>query len=313
MNMSNHAKYKSLKNNIIDDYNSMANIGWIGRARELSDFLCNGYEKSERLNDQIEPGYFTGNLDSNIVFIMLNPGASQNHHMKELFELRVKYRFKNNAEGYLEDYLQRQKEYGKVDRERMDNFDTKQAAFLLPFGFKELKLTQFWDEKETTSNIASNKNVDLIKIYRNAALENKENVISNKLQLELIPYGSRVFDTKIYRDNIKHLDKYFENIFDIISEKERKIIIFGGTIFNPILEEYQKLHPEKVKLFKRENFEITEKINGSCRGVVISTEKGRVRGIIANTFANRSLPNAPHLMKKYGKSCYEIYKSLALE
>ena len=193
-----------------EDLLSLYNEDYIESARILNKNLGFNF-----ISENCKPMYFTGKFDAKTVFLMLNPGANAGN-----------YSFKNSEKNSYEnfnDFFQKQLNhyinYGIEDSGRIDNFDLKQAAFL--FGFKDsgIDIPDFVKEK--------NKEI---------MLKAKENVLMQKLQLELVPYLSveflNIFDNKkLALQNIVFFTNYIDRIFDAIVFHKRKYVIFGAKQF----------------------------------------------------------------------------------
>ncbi|MBL8003845.1 MAG: hypothetical protein JNL36_02005 [Candidatus Kapabacteria bacterium] len=242
------------------------------------------------------PMYFTGQFDAKTVFVMLNPGDG---NAVESFLTVHKGKFKNLEEFIIEE-INSKICYGRIDRKRLDSFDLKQAAFLSNFEESGIYIPEhFWEKDICTKYTA------------------KENVLMQKLQLELIPYASNTFNLfKNLNEAIKHIEK-FENhifrIFDSIFEYERKFVIFGSkqfyNIFKTLSEKYQdivsidfgNLNIEKIpNLSKRVSF----------RNIKIRYFNKSVNALIANSFPRRDLPNAYPQMSLYGRLCFQNYGNI---
>lgn len=264
------------------------------------------------------PGYFTGNRDAETVFVQLNPGL-------DATEADIRWDFETKhfrKESFVDDYKDSRKKYGKNDRMREDSFDFKQAAFL-------------YDWKDSGINFLpnvdwNNKNDKTIHLW----LDSKEQVLMDKLQLELVPYASSKFDI-----NKEHLDLLFPFVDTLLEEifrpqEGRKYVIFGGD-FDDLFKLYNEKKNKTIfeDLTRKENvFEI----NGTqmsenekrARGFVIKKDNNvlssalnykvirihfdgkQQKALIAYTYPKKDLTNAFRIMQAYGKFCYEAYNKL---
>ena len=206
---------KPLKKDLLNLYNE----DYIKAARLLNKNLVRNF-----ISDNCKPMYFTGKYDAATVFIMLNPGAKSSNYSFKIDEKNKYLDFDDFYQKYVSYHIN----YGFIDKNRMDNFDLKQAAFL--FGFKDsgINIPDFIQVKE-----------------KEIMLRAKENVLMNKLQLELIPYLSVEF-VKIF-DNLdlalKHIDffaPHIKRILDTITFYERKYVIFGAKQFYYLFQAYKE-------------------------------------------------------------------------
>ena len=236
------------------------------------------------------PQHFTGNRKAETVIVMLNPGkdtAKADRQRKENIDAAKDFD-KKDVDSFINSYIKTLKDFGKIDYNRLDNFDLKQAYFL-----------KAW----TNSGIAL---PDELKKSEETMKKAKEAVISQKLQLELIPYCSRQFS--ITNPKIDLICEYVETLFDEIFAHKREYIIFGAGIFERVFKAYNKIKGKTVIDLNGKKVKTPlKKINGSCRVIKISWNGEERRAIIAYTFPSQALPNAPDLMEKYGKFCFEKY------
>ena len=256
------------------------------------------------------PSYFVGNLTAKTVFVMLNPGyeESTKNNNKSNYE-NVRREFENEiselpVEDRLGKYLDHAINFGKYDRYRPDNFDTKQAAFLYAFNIKDLKLPEkmFWELDESGKQI----------LNKHLQMEAKESVLMHKLQLELFPYGSRKFDTGKVKKCSEILPEYVELLLETITAAPRELVVFGGGIFVDLFKEYNRLKENiTFQIGKNEKFGgIMEKVKLSCCTVTINWKGTQITGLIANSFPMQSLPNAPRRMYAYGEECRKLIQAL---
>ena len=260
------------------------------------------------------PGYFTGNRDAETVFVQLNPGLDA-----EDADARWDFETKHfRKENFIDDYKDSRKNFGKNDRMREDPFDFKQAAFL-------------YDWKDSGINFLpnvdwNNKNDKTFHLW----LDSKEQVLMDKLQLELVPYASSGFE--INKNNLDLLFPFVDTLLEEIfrPEKGRKYVIFGGD-FDDLFRLYNK---EKEDVFK----DLTGKTNiFQINGMHMSDAEKRTRGfvvkknnsvlssalnykvininfdgkqqkaLIAYTYPKKNLTNAFRIMQAYGKFCFDEY------
>lgn len=219
----------------------------------------------EEYFDTANPHFFSGNLKAKLIMVQLNPK-------------REKKDFFKKASNPFEYYLDFYSNYGKYvygigsKRNFKSKFDQKLIRFLKP--------------------------MDLIDLYSNDIFENLENVVDQKLQIELIPFGSPNFDyTKIPK---AELDEYIEQILCLITSVERSCIIFGGRVFSRILSPFiisKELHRFKLQKvngeYSKNKYEI-EKLS-------LSFEGKSFNAFIATHFAIQGMP-----VQAYGRKLAEL-------
>jgi hypothetical protein len=271
--------------------------------KDLSDlFTKDKIEEAIRLNNNLgmnyfssnfKPMFFNGNYEAKTVFVMLNPGAGKND----------KYSFLNtqeraellNLENFIDKYISEQRYAGQY-KNKIDNFDLKQAAFLYDFQNSGINIPDFF----------SNTNQNECK------LKAQESVLINKLQLELIPYYSSnfigLFDTE--KNASKNIDSFMPHIkrtLDVITEFEREYVLFGAKQFYYLFKAYND-KSNAVKFYKYNATKIDglkNKISWQC--IEIIHNRKIIKGLIANSFPRRDLPNAYNAMRKYGEICFNDF------
>ena len=277
------------------------------------------------------PSYYTGKRDAKTVMVMLNPGSdviSQNNPF--VTEIALERAMKelgitnpSSKDDFVNLFVQGSSNYGDIDKDkegeiRIDNFDIKQAAFL-----------KAWDRNKSCVVIPDrfpDRLKDLEKEDRDKLLrKTKQNVLMQKLQLELIPYASREF--KNIKDvNLKFLFPYVETLFDEIFSHERNYVIFCSDFFEKLFKKYSKVmgdrgsiqfeglenEPHPNPLFKKKNKNGEEKETMAyCTPIKITYNKGKamtsMHAVIAHTFPSKALPNAYYKMQEYGQFCYDEF------
>ena len=240
------------------------------------------------------PQHFVGNRDAKTVFVMLNPGSNTEGAEKELAKRKKTYDC-TSAEAFIESYVREMCDFGKIHRidNPSDPFDVKQAAFLKPWKDSGITLPDaFPQDKEMFADA-------------------KEAVLTQKLQLEFIPYASNKFNPKSrdIKENIAQLVPFVETLLEEIFRKERTNVIFGYGKFYNVFKAYNKakgstiidMSAKEVKSDKLKSYA------GRCRVITLNWNGKKQKALIAHTFACQSLQNAPDLMQKYGKFCYEQF------
>ncbi len=233
-------------------------------------------------------GYYSGDLEAKTVMVMFNPGCDVSVANSNLPNELQKRNMKNAVDfANFHDYS---KNYGHYDRLRQDAFDLKQAFFL-----------KSWQN----SGIAIPKSL-CANSGKQAKLDSKEIVLTQKLQLDLIPYASSKFEE--FTGNISLVFPFLETLFDAIFSFPRKYVIFCSGKFETIFKEYEKANPGTISCIRKAKKKIPGRENAvSCSVITVKYQSKEIRAIIANTFHDRSLPNAYNQMEAYGEFCYQEF------
>ena len=279
-----------IQKDLTELYNGGDNQGEIKNALALNGLIQAKPEQTSFATRAL-PGYYAGDRKAKTVLVMLNPGMDVDEANDNLKCDICKRSMKNAAD--IENYHKWCVEYGHIDRSRLDNFDLKQAFFL-----------HNW--KDTGISLPENLCASP-KSGKQTLLDAKEAVLTQKLQMDLIPYASSSFST--LNNNLLSLTiPFVETLFDEIFSQDRNYVVFCSKKFETVFKEYNKVHQGAIDFVSTESQIIPgSKINGSCSIVLIHHQNKTVKALIANTFPNQALPNAYHLMEKYGDFCYQQY------
>ncbi len=237
----------------------------ISRAKELSELT------GMHVNHNEYPSYFFGDPQAKFVMIHLNPKQQDNKSDK--YEGNLKF-------AGFDEYFKFHRYYGKIhygehsERTLKSPFDQKQIRFIKPFNVIEF-------------DHSGNK------------YSNLEKVIDDKLQLELLPFGSSKFETALIKGNL--LKPYIETLLNTISSQEREYVIFCGKVFETLLKDY--IVSKKDYDFKLPKVDgSTAKNNSSFSKIVINFNGKEISAGIAKSFAQQGLN-----MSEYGIKCCELY------
>ncbi|WP_182405144.1 hypothetical protein [Psychrobacter sp. GP33] len=225
------------------------------------------------VNHNEYPSYFFGNPDAKFVLVHLNPKQKDNYSDK--YEEEFKHKSFN-------EYLCFHRNYGKfkygelATKKSKSRFDSKQVNFIKPF--------------------------NVIDLNDNDAFVNLEKVIDDKLQLELIPFGSDSFKTNLMQ--LSTLVPYTDLLLDTITQQKRDYVIFCGKVFDILLKDYVLNRKDySFKLQKKDG--TTAKNNVNFSKIVLTYKGKKINAGIAQSFAQQGLTGA--IMKEYGRKCYELY------
>lgn len=206
---------ESFKKNIQSNFNEWKEQGKCSQAIELNKKIGREYFCESN------PHFFTGDLSADLVLVHLNPKRNKNK-VSEVYDVE-KPKF-NSFEKYF-DYFRYfgRYNYGEnSERTHKSPFDKKQIRFLKP--------------------------LNILPFTGHDVYKDLEIVMDNKLQIELIPFGSDNFN---YNEvGVKNIEPYIDNILSLIAAKERKLVVFCGRVFDSILNDYvskKKIHEFKLQ------------------------------------------------------------------
>ena len=293
---------------LYEDFKDLMEHGQMRRAVKLSRELSECIGRPIYFSHTNKPHHAVSNLDAPTVFVHLNPGSyTGDTSSPEKFyaeKWNKDYFFKENElphsaglDEVISAYKKWRMEYAHnrfIKNNEIDNFDLKQACFLLHWPNSGIDL-----KKEDLKD-------------RNTQRHNIVNVIDQKLQLELFPYASSEIDT---HSIVQALEKkpdiiapYIENLFNIIVQHPRRYVLFGSRLYQSVFRTY---HSKIQSIIDFEESEqrfsgITQ--NRLSFSFMRLNWKGTKLNIgIAHSFARRDLPNAFDKMANYGQLCYEHF------
>ena len=279
----------------------------ITEAEQLSQDL---FDEPDCFSTHGLPGYYTGDREAKTVMVMLNPGSdvlSRNNPFATEEALKKLNMRTDSIDLFVDTFKEGSANFGEKDADRVDNFDVKQAAFLKDWP-EDCGVVIPEDFPDKVSSLAGKENEK----KRNKLLQNvKQNVLMQKLQLELIPYASREFKS-IGNERIKHLFPYVETLFDEIFRcEERKYVIFCSDFFYRLFELYSKSeYPGTIDIDDKQSRKVFNNgKNSYCTSIRINYGGKSMKAIIAHTFPNKTLPNAYEIMREYGAFCYDVWKN----
>jgi len=264
---------KTLKNYYLElvehTFFEWVSMGYCSGAKKINDII--GYEYFGITN----PHFFTGDLDSDLVLIHLNPKRDVDSKTNKY----PKFSAKESGFSNFEDYINYYSNFGKINyglksnRKHKSPFDHKQIRFLKPFNLLPL------DNSDRFLNLA--------------------NVIDKKLQLELIPFGSKDFNFR--KVGLSNLKSYIELILMLIVGQKRKYVIFCGTVFRDLLKDY--IVEQNRIAFKLKKKDGQETINEfEIINIIISINGQDLICAIAPQFAKQGYP-----VEEYGLKVKSLY------
>lgn len=277
---------KTLYQHIETDIRSLVERGFVENARSLNEAIGNGKVFAELGT----PMYFNGNPEATTVFAMLNPGAGGD-------EFNLQFKEGEDIRTIVDKYIETHIQYGDLDRDRHDNFDLKQASFLSGFPESGIDIPDYITNPDTTIK-----------------LQAKQNVLMQKLQLELVPYTSKTFlnifdNLEMALQNLDPFLPHINRLLDTIIEKKRTYVLFGSQQYAQIfyamkLKGYADIEVGTPAVFTIDGLKNKVYFNT----VVIHHNGERIEAGIPYSFPRKDLPNAHIQMKKYGEACYQEMK-----
>lgn len=209
-----------LKNTINNQIKELLDSGEVRECRDLNVFIKEkareGIFENYKLAEKALPMHFSGNLDSKIVFIELNPGYGDMYPKISNNSLIMKG-FSNFPEQKITDlktYIEYFKSLGLFKAENREkegkgvsSFDQKQWHFF--HGIELLRLTGIEPNHADTKKIRS-----------------------EILQLEIVPFMSKRFDFKYFEE--KYISERIVKIKEIINACKRDYIFITGNDGNTL-------------------------------------------------------------------------------
>lgn len=327
----------------VEQYNEFKLSGADALAELFSNKKDNNSGQSgEVISTHGLPGFFAGDRDAKTVMLMLNPGQDvslANNPITTYDRIKRSGINIDSLDDFISTFKKSSENYGEIDKDRADNFDLKQAAFLkhwddcgvvIPDSFEVVgengEITQYagflsdkYKELYENKKLSKDDKKALAVIHKKA----KRIVLMQKLSMDLIPYASRKFEG-ISPKKMELLFPYLETLFHEIFEKDRKYVIFCSNFYEDLFKRYnkwneRKWHIEGLAGPKEKDENVLNNSKVSCRPITIKYRKEEEiknrqevkklncsqNAIIAHTFPNQSLPNAYEKMEEYGKFCYK--------
>ncbi len=265
--------FKSLCEPIIDKWiNELLSKKGISEVKEFNLKLSG--TKYEMYPESL-PMIFTGNLESDVVFIELNPGYGLLTPSVNNNEL-VMLNFKNQEFPVVKDF-------------------TSYVSFFSQFGTcKSLHLQRDGNKKLDTHG---KRHIDfffglgLLDNY-DYSFENYEFIRNDKLQLEFLPYMSKSFSFSNFSNS--EIEKQFEFIKEIVRLKERKYVIVTGN------------KKQLKQLFKSKKVKFESHIIGGRKKADVYSEiiiENEVKYLLVPSYKSQSLHS--NQLRDYGQQIKE--------
>lgn len=240
--------------------------------RKMQRALDLSTQTGQHFNHNEYPMYFTGKLDADLVLVHLNP--KQRNNPAPVYEREL---WLPSFDAYFE-YHQHYGRYTygpQSSRSWKSQFDQKQIRFIWPFG-----VIDFIEERAHEDRYI-----------------NLERVIDDKLQLELIPYGSDNFSTRGFTREI--LQPHIDRILEVITACPRKYVIFCGRVFEEVFRQ-NIVGTHEFRLMKNDGTD--SKSNAKFSNLHFDYQGQSIHAGLAYTFAKMGIP-----MAAYGKQVKAFY------
>ncbi len=250
-----------------------ADIEELHATRQLSNARELSAHSDLRFNHNTYPVFFTGDLRSPLVLVHPNPLQGESDAPE--YEGRFEY------EDF-DDYLTRHRRLGhyrwELTEEIPSPVDYREMRFLRHWGVIDFLDAETSDEKRT----------------------NAARALDQRLQLELIPYGSPKLSPGIATDA---LAPYYERVMLVVTAYPRDFVILCGSILESLLAPYIVERDDHT--FRLSTATGMSRVEYRFSNLALAFD-GRVVPVgFAPTYGSPGVP-----MDSYGKSCHERYREI---
>jgi hypothetical protein len=242
-------RYQRLLDDIRIDLPELAANGRMRRALELSE------ASGEHVNHNEYPLYFTGDLDAAFVLAHLNPKQVDNS-APQMASITVQT---------FEEYFDACRWFGARNygpdaaAGYSSRFDHKQVRFLRPFGVID---------------------------FTGDTREDLRRMVDDKLQVELVPYGSSSFSGERFPPSA--LRPHFERLMSVICAHPRRYVIFCGAVFEKLLPAGSITRQHTFRLPKADGSLTKGRVRFA--NLEIDWEGERIRAGLAHSWALQGIP-----------------------
>jgi hypothetical protein len=240
----------------------------ISKARDLSA------HSSACFNHNTYPLFFTGDLRSALVMVHANPQQRTN----DATEYEGPFAYED-----FDDYLTRHRRFGHYRWELSDDHpspeDHKQMRFLRPWGVIDFLDAETDAEKRT----------------------NAARAIDQKLQLELIPYGTPKLAPGCVPPDV--VAPFYERLMSIVGAYPRQYVILCGSIFESLFGPY--ITERDDHSFRLPTSTGVSRVAYRFSNLALAYDGRRVSVGLAPNFASPGVP-----MDAYGRHCHELYRDI---
>ena len=241
--------------------------------RRLTGALELSARTSVHFNHNTFPLFFTGDLRSRLVLVHQNPHQATNESAE--YEGPFEY-------ADFDAYLERHRRSGYYRWELGDDYPS-------PSDYKESRFLRHWGV------------VDLVDGgSREAERTNVARSVDQRLQLELIPYGSARFPVDI---PIEVLAPHYERTLRAVTAYPRDYVILCGAALDPLLELYVVERDDHR--FRLPTSTGVSRVEYRFSNLLLEFHGGVVAVGLAPNYASPGVP-----MDAYGQACHERYRAL---
>ena len=250
-----------------------ADVQELHTTRTLSNARALSARLGVALNHNTYPVYFTGDLGSRVVLVHHNP--SQRAVDAERYEGGFEY-------AGFDEYLEEHRRYGhyhwEIGEEQPSPVDYKQMRFLRHWGLSDLVDGE--THAEQRANVAR--------------------AVDERLQLELIPYGSPRFPAEPLAAGA--LAPLYNRLMGVIAAYPRDYVILCGPVLEAVLGPY--IIARDDHRFRLPTSTGISRAEYRFSNLLLETESGPVAVGLAPHFASPGVP-----MDAYGEACQERYRA----
>ena len=163
-------------------------------ADELAELFSNNKKDNdsgqpkEAISTHGLPGFFAGDRDAKTVMLMLNPGqdvALANNPITTYDRIKKGINI-DSLKDFISTFIDNSIRYGDIDKDRGDNFDLKQAAFLKHWDDCGVDFAGFLDDYYKKLGDNYKKLVNNYKNYKKLRTADKEEIDKKKKEIEKI-------------------------------------------------------------------------------------------------------------------------------
>ncbi len=247
-------RYATFFDDIATDIDEFVSTGAMSRARALASLT------RQHLNYNNYPLFFTGDLDASLVLVHLNP--------KQLDDSSERFHGPFSVKTFEGDF-----DVCRHFGERMYGAGTPRTH-KSPFDHKQIRLVRLFGVIEFVEGDTEE-----------AVFTNLERVIDQKLQLELIPYGSDHFTAGAFLPSV--LAPYLERILRVLTAHPRRYVLFCGAVFGPLLQDFII---DRHRFTLRKNDGMPEQMKSEFANLSITFDGGQVRAGWCKSWARQGIP-----------------------
>ncbi len=250
-----------------------ADIEELHATRQLSTARDLSSRSPTPLNHTTYPVYFTGDLRSRLVLVHPNPQQPES----DTTEYEGAFDFED-----FDDYLAHHRRFGHYRWELSEDHPS-------PVDHKEMRFLRHWGVIDFIDAVTSDEK------RTNAA-----RAIDEKLQLELVPYGSPRFPVGMPPEV---LEPYYERLMRVINAYPRDYVILCGTIFEGLFAPY--IVEREDHSFRLPTSTGVSRVEYRFSNLGLAFDGATIPVGIAPNYASPGVP-----MDAYGQTCHERYREI---